>query len=133
DKARTVHLKLAGMGVRVRDADRLFEETQRYYTEAQKQFAAELYDKAYRDATRALRPIRVLMRDHWRLAVEGLDIPTASPFAVSYFSLPQHWELDREVKSSQPSPTLLPYGNFEIAGGIPAGGIAIDRLPGWTA
>ena len=33
----------------------------------------------------------------WDLA--ALDIPTASPYAVSYYSLPKHRELFREVRS----------------------------------
>ena len=137
EKVRIVHTKLAGMGVSIRGADRLFEETQRYYTEAQKHFANNQYEKAYRDATRALRPMRIVMRDHWRLATEGLDVPTASPYAVSFFSLPQHWELAREVKSSQPGASTLPYGNFEIAvsggTGLPPEGLSIDKIPGWSA
>lgn len=133
EKVRVTHLKLVQQGVQIRGADRLFEETRRFYTEAQTHFAAELYDRAYRDATRALRPLRVIMRDHWKLATEGLDLPTASPFAVSFFTLPQHWDLDREVKTCQPSGSLLPYGNFELSGSIPAEGIPIDRLPGWSA
>ena len=133
EKVRIVHLKLVALGVPIRDANRLFEETQRYYTEAQKHFANEQYEKAYRDATRALRPMRIVMRDHWRLATEGLDVPTASPYAVSFFSLPQHWELAREVQASRPSASLLPYGNFEIAANLPPEGVPIDRLPGWSA
>jgi hypothetical protein len=133
EKVRVVHMKLTDMGKSVRGADRLFEETQRYYTEAQKFFANEQFEKAYREATRALRPMRIVMRDHWRQAVEGLDAPTSSPFAVSYFSLPQHWELAREVQASRPQPTILPLGNFEVASGLPAQGVTVDRLPGWGA
>ena len=77
--------------------------------------------------------MRIVMRDHWRLATEGLDMPTASPFAVSFFSLPQHWELAREVKASQPGASALPYGNFEIAAGLPPEGLSIDKIPGWSA
>lgn len=133
EKVRIVHTKLVGMGVNVRGADRLFEETQRYYLEANRHLKNEQYEKAYRDATRALRPMRIVMRDHWRLATEGLDVPTSSPYAVSFFSLPQHWELAREVKASQPSPSSLPFGNFEIASGLPPEGLSIDKLPGWSA
>jgi hypothetical protein len=133
EKVRIVHTKLVAMGVPIRGADRLFEETQRYYAEAQKSFANEQYKDSYRDAARALRPLRVIMRDHWRLATEGLDVPAASPYAVSFFTLPQHWDLAREVQSSRPSPSVLPFGNFEVASDLPPEGISIDRLPGWSA
>jgi hypothetical protein len=133
EKVRLVHVKLLEMGRTIRDSEQLFAQTQRYYTEAQKHFANEQYDKAYRDATRALRPLRIVMRDHWRQAAEGLDTPTASPFAVSYFSLPQHWELAREVQSSQVQASRMPMGNFEVGGLLPAQGVSIDKLPGWSA
>ncbi len=133
EKVRLVHMKLVGMGVPIRGAERLFEETQRLYREAQISFSNEQYRDAYLHATRGLRPLRIIMRDHWRLATEGLDVPTASPFAVSFFSLPQHWELTHEVQSSRPSPSVLPHGAFELAGNLPPEGISIDRLPGWSA
>ena len=133
EKVRIVHEKLVAMGVPIRDAHRLFQETNRYYTEAGQHFANERYENAYRDAARGLRPLRVIMRDHWKLATETLDIPTASAYAVSFYSLPQHWELAKEVRASRPASTVLPYGNFELASAIPAEGIAINRLPGWSA
>jgi len=133
EKVRLVHVKLTEMGRQVRGSERLFEETQRHYTEAQKHFAGEQYEKAYREATRALRPMRIVMRDHWRQATEGLDAPTSSPFAVSFFSLPQHWELAKEVAASQVQASKLPLGNFEVGEGLPPQGVTIDRLPGWSA
>jgi hypothetical protein len=73
------------------------------------------------------------MRDHWEQATKTLDTPTASPYAVSYFSLPKHWELFREVRACRAAPSLLPGGAFEPAGAIPRGGLTIDQLPGWSA
>lgn len=133
EKIRVVHEKLVSQGVPIRDLTPLFAEANRYYTEAVKHSANERYLNAYRDATRALRPLRVIMRDHWRLATQGLDTPTASPYAVSFYSLPQHWELAREVAASAPGTTVLPYGNFELSSAIPAEGVPIGRLPGWNA
>lgn len=132
EKVRTVHLKLADMGSTVPQAERLLLETHKFYRDAQKHFANELYDKAYLDATRALRPLRMLMRDHWQQAVATLDLPTASPYAVSYFSLPKHWELYRQVQASRPAATVLPHGGFEFSGEVPAGGVRVEALPGWS-
>jgi hypothetical protein len=133
EKVRAVHLKLTDSGSQIRDADVLFQETHRYYRDAQKNFAAELYDKAYLDATRALRPLRLIMRDHWQQAVATLDVPSASPYAVSYYSLPKHQELFREVHTSRPANSMLPHGGFEFSGAIPDAGVRVDALPGWTA
>ena len=131
EKVRTVHLKLTDLGSQVPAADRLLLETHKFYREAQKHFANELYDKAYLDATRALRPLRVLMRSHWQQATASLDVPTASPYAVSFFSLPRHWELFRQVRASRPAATVLPHGRFEFSGELPAAGVRVDALPGW--
>jgi hypothetical protein len=134
EKVRAVHIQLASAGAEVRGADRLLEETHRYYQSAQQHHANEQYERAYKDAARALRPLRVLMRDHWRLATAGLDVPTASPFAVSYATLPQHWELAREVAASRPGPSALPHGAFEPPSGVvPKAGIPVARVPGWSA
>lgn len=134
EKTRTVHDRLAQMGVQVRDADGLFRQAVKFHEDARRNFAHELYDKAFADAHRALRPLRVLMRDHWEQATATLDTPTASPFAVSYFSLPKHWELVREVQACQVGDTVLPGGSFELNGrAIPKEGFAVDALPGWSA
>jgi hypothetical protein len=134
EKVRAVHLKLSGAaGGEIRDPDALLQEVHRYYREAQKHYANELYDKAYQDALRALRPLRVLMRDHWRQAAGSLDVPTASPYAVSFFSLPKHWELFREVQASRPAASVLPGGSFELDTEVPAAGLRVDANPGWSA
>lgn len=134
EKTRTVYEKLAEQGVTVRGADVLFAETQRYYKQAQQDFAHELYKEAYQNATRALRPLRVVMWDHWRQAAAKFRVPTTSPYAVSYFSLPKHWELYREVQASRAAANLLPGGDFEPeAGEIPKKGLPVETMPGWTA
>ncbi len=134
EKTYTVHARLAQMGVQVRDADNLFKQAVKFHEDARRNFAAELYDKAFADAHRALRPLRVVMRDHWNQATATLDTPSASPFAVSYFSLPKHWELFREIQARQPSNTVLPGGSFEPAGQeIPIDGFPVNAIPGWSA
>ncbi len=134
EKTRVVHDRLAQMGVQVKDADSLFKQAVKFHEDARRNFAAELYDKAFADANRALRPLRVIMRDHWEQATATLDTPGASPFAVSYFSLPKHWELFREIQACQPGDTVLRGGSFEPGGAaIPKEGYAVDALPGWGA
>jgi hypothetical protein len=133
EKVRTVHQKLTEMGVTVRDADLLLEKAKQYHREGQKHFANRMYAQAHLDATRALRPLRVLMRDHWQQATVTLDVPTASPFAVSYFSLPQHWEMAREVQASRTAGTVLAGGAFEVPGEIPPEGVRVGQSPGWSA
>lgn len=133
DKALAVHTKLTEMGVPSRDVDALFKQSAQFHKMAQQNFAAELYAQAFNDAHRALRPLRVVMRDHWDRAVATLDVPGASPFAVSYYSLPKHWELFREIQSCQVGESVLPGGAFEPSGGpIPKEGYSINSIPGWN-
>ena len=133
DKTYAVHAKLVELGVVVRGADKLFEQATRFHETARQNFAAEQYDKAFADAHRALRPLRVVMRDHWNQATATLDVPTASPFAVSYFSLPKHWELFREVQACRAAASVLRGGAFEPTTEIPKEGLALDAIPGWGA
>jgi hypothetical protein len=121
------------MGVRVDGAETLFKQAADYHDAARRQFAARLFDKAHQHATRALRPLRVVMYDHWKQATATLDTPTASPYAVSFFSLPRHWELFKQVQGTRPGENMLPHGGFELSGKIPAAGVRVDALPGWAA
>jgi hypothetical protein len=133
DKVQTVHNKLTAMGVQVKQADSLFKQSLKYHELARQNFAADLYDKAYQDATRALRPLRIIMRDHWLQATATLDTPTASPYAVSFFTLPKHWELFAEVQRRRPGGNALPFGAFEVNGEVPPAGVPVSALPGWAA
>ena len=120
------------MGIQVKQADVFFRKAVST-TSRPGRTAADLYDKAYQDATRALRPLRVIMRDHWLQATATLDTPTASPYAVSFFTLPKHWELFAEVQRSRPGANALPHGSFEVNGAVPAAGLPVNVVPGWSA
>src|SRR5262249_3954504 len=82
---------------------------------------SRLFNEAYLESQRALRPLRILMRGQWDLAVgeslgpkKGLDSPVSSPFAVSFFTLPHHWEFMDQVSKSVPAANVLPGGDFEV-------------------
>ena len=89
-------------------------------------------DMAYREARRALRPLRVLQRQHWLNATEKLDTPTASPFAVSFYLLPKHWELTRYIQQTRPGGNSLLHPGFELNEKVAEEGAAVSSLPGWT-
>lgn len=133
EKTAAVHARLTAQGVRVRGADVLFKQAVRFHEDARRHFANELYDRAYQDALRALRPLRVIMFDHWQQATATLSTPTASPYAVSFYSLPKHWELFHEVQGTALGANVLPHGGFEFDGKVPAAGVPVSGLPGWTA
>jgi hypothetical protein len=76
-----------------------------------------LFAEAYREGQRALRPVRIMMRAQWEQATRGLDTPVASPYAVSFFTLPRHWQLMEEKGRAKVGPNVLPGGDFEKAPG----------------
>src|SRR5262249_23151709 len=68
------------------------------------------------EAQRVLRPLRILMRQQWTEAtkadLEGL--PVASPYAVSFYTLPQHWRFIEQLHRTKPGANVLPGGDFEL-------------------
>jgi hypothetical protein len=88
------------------------------------------FSEAYREAQRALRPARILMRAQWdkalrpfdnpaepQLPVKPLDSPVSSPFAVCFWTLPKHWEMMDEIKNAKVGSNLVPSGDFEVVPG----------------
>ncbi len=132
NKTLTTHqniLKAGGPGVE--DAADQFNQSAYRIKLAEHYASNNQWDVAYRESRRAVRPLRVLMRAHWEEAVKTLDVPTASPFAVSFYTLPQHWQFAREVQASRPAGNGFPNGGFELSRPAPEGGAAVSSLPGW--
>ncbi|QEL14556.1 hypothetical protein [Limnoglobus roseus] len=132
EKVHAVHEQLAGVAPPVRGADELFAQARLSIERAVKAMANNQPDVAYRDSRTALRPVRVLMREHWKNATVVLSTPTSSPYAVSFYTLPQHWELARRIQGARPGGNLLRYGDFELSVKAPEEGAAVNSLPGWT-
>jgi hypothetical protein len=134
-KAKRTHariLEAGGPDLPDAGAYELFHQAETHIHHAKAYAENNQFDVAYRESRRALRPLRVLMRAHWQKATETLDTPTASPFAVSFYTLPEHWKLAREVQASQPAGNGLPHGGFEMSKPAPDGGAAVSSLPGWS-
>lgn len=131
-KTAEVHkLILAAGGPDIPDALKLFKQSEEQITEASKFTDNDQPEMAYQAARRALRPLRIIARDHWKQAIETLDAPSSSPFAVSFYSLPQHWQLAQIVRTSRPAGNALPHGGFELSEPADKKGAAIVSLPGW--
>ena len=97
---------------------------------------------AYTEAQRALRPLRILMRAHWEDAVKAhaklimpaeplaadanrvppstawkkrlLESAVSSPYALSFYTLPRHWQFLQELQDAKPGPNALTNGDFEL-------------------
>lgn len=132
NKTLMVHEQLRDLAPPVAGTEDLFRQAYRSIRQAEKYLDNAQPDMAYREARRALRPLRLYMREHWQAATQSLTTPTASPYAISYYTLPQHWELAYQMQASNPGDNQLPHGGFELGGSIPKGGAAVESLPGWS-
>ena len=87
-----IHDQLMARGQSLPEAPHLLEEAKSRMLTARQMWENRNFGEAYRESQRAMRPIRILMRMEWDKAVKPLDTPVASPYAVSYFTLPRHYE-----------------------------------------
>ena len=99
----------ARLGHPIPDAQPLLERARKALDRCVQHRRNGEHTKAYNEAEVALRALRVLMRAEWDRAVRDLDSPVSSPWAVSYFTLPRHWELldqMKNMKASMPVPLM---------------------------
>jgi hypothetical protein len=123
-KVEKVQAELDELGVKLVDEEQLLARSRSFIEACAKARRDGDYPEAYADAQRALRPLRILMRAQWDRAVRELDgTPTASPYAVSFFTLPRFWKFYKELQRTQTSANVLTDGDFEMS---------MDRQPpGW--
>lgn len=114
EKVLKVEEKLEGMGHTLPDGEELIRDAQSRLRTAREMWENRLFREAYREAQRALRPMRILMRAQWEEAIRQIDSPVSTPYVVSFFTLPKHWEFMEEVRRSVPTANVLPGGDFEI-------------------
>ncbi|HEX3314216.1 MAG TPA: hypothetical protein VHR72_04950, partial [Gemmataceae bacterium] len=120
DKVTAVSQKLQTAGLHLTDETQLLADCKTRLDSAKGHWDSKLFGEAYREAMRAERPLRILMRSQWEKAIKDLDSPVSSPYAVSYFTLPKHLAMMEQVKALYPSPNVLPGGDFETVATDPA-------------
>ncbi|MCI0639946.1 MAG: hypothetical protein L0Y72_20210 [Gemmataceae bacterium] len=113
EKVLQVHEALEKQGHTVPDAGHLIQDTRNRLQAAKELWDSHLFAQAYHEAQRALRPLRILMRAQWEQAVKELDSPVSCPHAVTFFSLPRHWQFMDQVRASSAAANVLPGGDFE--------------------
>ena len=120
EKVKKVQGQLAKQGRAVPDANQLLNDAETRLRSAKDLWDRRVFGEAYHEAQRALRPVRILMRAQWEMTLKGdttttkLDSPVSSPYAVTYFTLPRHWEFMEQVGKLIPAANVLPGGDFEI-------------------
>jgi hypothetical protein len=112
-KVSKTHAQLADVAPAVLKANLLLREAQDRLELAHRHEQLRDYTNAYREAMRAMGALRIVMRAHWEHAVHTLDLPSASPYAISFFTLPQHWELHRQLHGTSAGANALRDGDFE--------------------
>jgi hypothetical protein len=113
DKVLKVHAQLAQIHQIAPDAVTLIADAQRRLGESRQLWDNRAFPEAYREAQRALRPLRILMRAEWEKAVRGTDSPVVTPYTASYFTLPRHWQMMDQLLAGSWGDNVLPGGDFE--------------------
>lgn len=112
-KVAYIHKQLEKVAPPVQGADVLLSDARQRLAAAAAFHKHGMYREAYHEANRAMRPIRLLMRLDWDQAVVSVASPVASPYAVSYYSLPRHWAFVQELKRTTLNENVLRSGAFE--------------------
>jgi hypothetical protein len=113
-KVRKIHDQLAAVGQTPTKSNYLLAEAEKSLRSAQELWDNRNFSESYHESQRAMRPVRILMRMEWDRAVKQLDAPVASPYAVSYYSLPRHWQFMEQKEQFAATTNALPGGEFEI-------------------
>jgi hypothetical protein len=113
DKVSRVEEQLEKAGHTLPDGQKLLENARIRLVSCNDSWNRGDYREAYAEAGRVLRPLRILMRAQWEQATNELSAPVASPFAVSFYTLPRHWEFAQAVKKGRIGTNVLPGGDFE--------------------
>ena len=111
--AAAVDAELTRQGRKSDDAAQWLGESRRSLAEADRSLTNRDYRNAAVSAQRAMRPLRLLERDHWERAVKALGRPSASPLTANFATLPAHWRFLAELDSAERSRNVLAEGNME--------------------
>jgi hypothetical protein len=114
EKVTQIQEQLENLGHPLPDGAKLLQDARTRFQACLQFWDSRDYRKAYQEANRVLRPLRILMRAQWEQAIQGLDTPVASPFAVTYYTLPRHWRFMEQVRQSTFGSNVLSNGDFEL-------------------
>jgi len=110
-----VQEQLARLGHPQPDGQKLLERAQKSTEKSVEAYNAGNFKEAYAEAQRAVRPLRILMRAQWEEATKELGgLAVASPYALSFYTLPRQWKFMESVRQGRPGPSILPNGDFEL-------------------
>jgi len=95
------------------DIPTLRRATQESLQKSTQAIAGKNFADAYMNAAEAMRPFRLLEREHWLAASQSVAGPATSPLLTTFATLPDHWALVQQLAHRSPGANLLPGGDFE--------------------
>jgi hypothetical protein len=114
EKVARINEQLEAAGHPLPDGAELLRDARSRFQRCAQYWENHDYRRTYQEAERVLRPLRVLMRSHWNKAIQNLSTPVASPYAVSFYTLPTHWSFMDQVHRATFGSNVLPGGDFEL-------------------
>ena len=116
EKVVKTQAQLELVGATIPDANSLLTDANRRLQESKHHWDAHRFSEAYHEDRKRAACVRCALpvRAQWEKAVRGLDTPVASPYAVSFYTLPKHWPMMAEIDKSSVGPNVLPGGDFEM-------------------
>ena len=97
------------------DTPRMMYQTGLLLDRAERAMNRGDYDAARQLSNTTMQLLRMQQRAHWERTVWRFESPVVSPHTVCFQTLPDHWELLREIGNSSQvhDGNLLPSGDFE--------------------
>jgi len=113
-RVEKVHLELQPLSPPVADATQTLQTARQYLRAADDDLIGGRYDEARRKSQKSMAWTRYVQRAYWELAVKRLSSPVASPHAICFQTLPDHWRMLRRLNSDRSAgENLLRSGDFE--------------------
>ncbi|HVJ87112.1 MAG TPA: hypothetical protein VM452_15765 [Caulifigura sp.] len=114
DRVEKVHLALQPISPPVPDATQSLQHARYYLRQADDDLHGQRHDEARRKSQKAMALTRYVQRAYWDHAVKRLTSPVASPHAVCFQTLPDHWRMWRRIdRQKSAGENLLRSGTFE--------------------
>jgi hypothetical protein len=116
-RVAAVHQQLMALAPPLSDGPAMLRSADQLIAKADAAASRQNFAAALESADDALQALRNLQRCHWEPAVRSFASPLASPHAVCFSTLPDHYRLISKVGRSIMNPSdemnLLPSGSFE--------------------
>lgn len=128
-KVERVDEELGKLGQVLPDGKKILDKARDALTQCEEHRRNGEHSTAYEDAQVAMRALRTLMRAHWDKAVSSLSTPVASPYAVSFYTLPRHLRFASEIKRTKAAANVLPDGDFELPQNKVPQGWLVQEIP----